>query len=219
MGKRIFGGFVKMSSPNIQDIKNNTERGSAALSLMEKNSEKILELGTGNGEFMSELKKRGYNVIGLDILPNKILLERGFDVRKHDLNKGLPFKKSSLDVVIGLEVLEHLYNPYEMMKEIKRVLKPNGYMIISMPNTGSFFSRIGQLYEKRMDNLNIYWHHYQPSITSIRNLVSNELKIEKEVFISSFRRLRIFNPILKALSKLNKNAFCGDFMVKARKIK
>jgi len=202
-----------------QDIRNNSERGFAALSLIENNSKNILELGTGNGEFMSELKKRGYDVVGLDILPNKTLLERGFDVRKHDLNKGLPFKKSSFDVVVGLEVLEHLYNPYNMMKEIKKILKPNGYAIISMPNTGSLFSRIGQLYEKRMENLDIYWHHHQPSINSIRNLVSKELKIEKEIFISSFRRLRIFNPLLKILLKINKNTFCGDFMIKARKVK
>lgn len=218
MGKKIFGD-IKMKPNNMQDTKNNTERGLAALSLIKGNSEKILELGTGNGEFMYGLKKRGHNVIGLDIFPNKILLEKGFDVRKHDLNKGLPFKKSSFDVVVGLEILEHLYNPYEMMKEIRRILKPNGYAIISMPNSQSIFARIGQLYEKQMDNLDIYWHHYQPNINSIRNLVSKELKIEKEIFISSFRRLRIFNPILKTLSKLNKNVFCGDFMVKAKKIK
>lgn len=206
--------------PNItQDTKNNTERGLVALSLIERDSHKILELGTGSGEFMSELKKRGHKIIGLDILPNKNLLERGFDVRKHNLNEGLPFKKSSFDIIIGLEVLEHLFNPYEMMKEIKRVLKPQGYAIISMPNTASIFSRIGQLYEKRMDHLDIYWHHYQPSINSIRNLISKELKIEKEIFISSFRRLSIFNPILKILLRLDKNVFCGDFMVKARKIK
>jgi len=155
--------------------------------------------------------------VGLDILPNKNLLEKGFDIRKYDLNKGLPFKKSSFDIIIALEVLEHLYNPYEMMKEIKRVLKPNGYAIISMPNTGSIFSRIGQLYEKRLDVLDVYWHHYQPNITSITNLVSNELKIEKKIFMSSFRRLKILNPLLKILLNLNKNAFCGDFMVKARK--
>jgi SAM-dependent methyltransferase len=218
MGGEIFES-IKMKANTSQDTKNNFERGYAALSLLERGSNKILELGTGGGEFMSELKRRGHNVIGLDILPNKFLLGKGFDIRKHDLNKGLPFKKSSFDVVIGLEVLEHLYNPYEMMKEIRRVLKPNGYAIISMPNTGSLFSRIGQLYEKRMDNLDIYWHHHQPSIISIRNLISGELKIEKEIFISSFRRLRIFNPLLKILLKINKNLFCGDLMIKARKVR
>lgn len=218
MGRKIYEN-IKMKPNTIQDTKNNSERGLAALSLIEKNPKKILELGTGGGEFMSVLKKRGYNVIGLDILPNKILLEKGYDIRKCDLNEGLPFKKSSFDVVIGLEVLEHLYNPYEMMKEIRRVLRAGGYAIISMPNTASIFSRIGQLYEKRLDELDIYWHHHQPSITSIRNLVSKELKIEKEIYISSFRRLRMFNPILKTLLKVNKDAFCGDLMIKARKIR
>lgn len=218
MGRKIYEN-IKMKPNTIQDTKNNSERGLAALSLIEKNPKKILELGTGGGEFMSVLKKRGYNVIGLDILPNKILLEKGYDIRKCDLNEGLPFKKSSFDVVIGLEVLEHLYNPYEMMKEIRRVLRPGGYAIISMPNTASIFSRIGQLYEKRLDELDIYWHHHQPSITSIRNLISKELKIEKEIYISSFRRLRMFNPILKTLLKVNKDAFCGDLMIKARKIR
>lgn len=218
MGRKIYEN-IKMKPNTIQDTKNNSERGLAALSLIEKNPKKILELGTGSGEFMSVLKKRGYNVIGLDILPNKILLEKGYDIRKCDLNEGLPFKKSSFDVVIGLEVLEHLYNPYEMMKEIRRVLRAGGYAIISMPNTASIFSRIGQLYEKRLDELDIYWHHHQPSITSIRNLVSKELKIEKEIYISSFRRLRMFNPILKTLLKVNKDAFCGDLMIKARKIR
>ena len=208
-----------MKSNTLQDIKNNTERGFNALALIEKNSKKILELGTGGGEFMSKLKQAKYDVIGLDISPNKNLLKNGFDIRKHNLNLGLPFKKSSFDVVIGLEVLEHLYNPYDMMKEIKRVLKPGGYAIISMPNTASIFSRIGQLYEKRPDHLDIYWHHYQPSIPSITNLISKELKIERKIFMSSFRRLRIFNPFLKFLVKFDKNLFCGDFMIKARKLK
>ena len=48
-----------MKSNNVKDTKNNIERGFAALSLIEKNSNKILELGTGSGEFMSELKGGG----------------------------------------------------------------------------------------------------------------------------------------------------------------
>jgi len=53
-----------MKRGNLQDIKNNTERGFAALSLIEKNSNKILELGTGNGEFMFELKKKAMKLWG-----------------------------------------------------------------------------------------------------------------------------------------------------------
>ena len=124
---------------------------------------------------------------------------------RHNLNEKLPFKSSTFDAVIGLEVLEHLYNPYETMKEIKRVLKPNGQAIISMPNSGSFFSRIGQLYEPRLKNLDIYWHHHYPCITSIKNLVSTQLKIEKEVHVMNFRRLSFLNFLAPLLLKINKD--------------
>lgn len=220
MGEKVFKRIVlKNAMEKIQDKKNNFERGQFALSLIDKSSKKILELGTGAGETMIEIKKRGHQIEGIDIFPNKELLEKGYKIIKHDLNKGLPYKNNSFDIIIALEVLEHLYNPFEMMKEIKRVLKPNGYAIISMPNSASVFSRIGQLYEKRRDVLDIYWHHFQPSITSINHLVKTQLQIEDTIYIASFRRLRIFNPIIKFLVKLNKNAFCGNLMIKAKKIK
>ena len=202
-----------------KDIINAKRRGNDALSVLEseKKKGKILELGTGKGEFFLELVKKGYDVIGIDIVPDKKLLKKSFDIRKHDLNDGLPFKGSSFDGVVALEVLEHLFNPYNMMKEIRRVLKPRGYAIISMPNTASIFSRIGQLYEGRLEHLDIYWHHYQPSIISIRNLVSTQLKIEKEIFRFSFRRLRGLDFLGKIFLKISKNFFAGDLLVKARK--
>ncbi len=195
----------------------NLGRGMSAVSLIKESSGKILEIGIGDGEFISNIKEKSFDIIGLDVFPNENLLKKGFDIRKCDLNKGIPFKRNSFDILIGLEILEHLYNPYEMMKEIKRVLKPNGYTIISMPNSASIFQRIGQLYEKRYDNLNIYWHHYQPCLTSIRNLISKEFEIEEEVFISSFRKLSFLNPLLKVLVKLNADVFCGNIIIKARK--
>lgn len=202
-----------------KDIVNATRRANDALSLLELEEKKgrILELGTGNGEFFLEIVTKGYDVTGVDIIPDKKLLGKGFVIKKYDLNNGLPFENSSFDGVVALEILEHLFNPYEMMKEIKRVLKPKGHAIISMPNSASIFSRIGQLYEKRPDHLDIYWHHFQPSINSIRNLVQTQLKVEKEVYIFSFRRLRGLDFLGKLFLKMNKELFAGDFMVKARK--
>ena len=201
---------------NKVDISNQKNRANLAIGLIDNKSRKVLELGTGNGELFLELIKRNFDVTGTDIDIRKHLEK--YKIIKHDLNKRLPFKSSTFDVVIGLEVLEHLFNPYKTMKEIRRVLRKEGVAIISMPNSASFFSRIGQLYEKRMDNLDIYWHHHQPSIISIRNLVATQLKIEKEVYIMNFRRLSFLNFLSSFLLKLNRNLFAGDFMVKARKI-
>ena len=179
---------------------------------------KVLELGTGSGEFLKFLTKKKVDIIGLDIAPNKKLIQKGYSIKKHDLNKGLPFKENSFDIIIALEVLEHLFNPYKMMKEIRRVLKVEGYALISMPNTDGFFSRIGQLYEKRGDKLNIYWHHYQPSVKSIRNLVNTQLKIVDEIGNLKFKKFSLLNPLSNLLLKLNRDFFCGGLIVKAIKI-
>jgi len=198
------------------DLSNQQNRAGLALSLINKEGLKVLELGTGNGELFEELEKGGFNVTGIDINIKEHLRKK--NVIKHDLNNKLPFKNNTFDVVVGLEILEHLFNPYETMKEIRRVLKEGGCAVISMPNSASLFSRIGQLYEKRLENLDIYWHHHYPSITSIRNFVSTQLKIEKEIHIMNFRRLAFLNFLSPLLLRINKDLFSGDFMVKARNI-
>lgn len=53
----------------------------------------------------------------------------------YDLEKGLPmFIDNKFDCVTALEVLEHIYNTKRFLSEIHRVLKPNGYLILSVPN-------------------------------------------------------------------------------------
>ena len=205
-----------------KDIKNNESRATFAIRLLKKIERErenkqldILELGTGDGELFSRLLDLKYNLYCIDVKIPKAL--KKYRIKKHDLNKGLPFEDNSFDVVIGLEVLEHLFNPFEMMKEIKRVLKSGGSAIISMPNTDSVFSRIGQIYEKRFDQLDPYWHHYQPSVKSIINLVNTSLNVKEKIFISTFRRLSWLNWILDILVKINTEKFSGDFMVLARK--
>ena len=74
------------------------------------------------------------------------------DVYKHyyvaDINEGpgvthimpeqykLPFADNSIDLVVSGQTLEHVRNPFKMMTEIKRIIKPNRYMIIIAPSTG-----------------------------------------------------------------------------------
>ena len=199
-------------------INEEIQRIKSVIPLMDNpKGKKILELGTGPGELLKFLTKKGANVTGLDIAPNKKLLQEGYSIKKHDLNTGIPSEKNSFDVVIALEVLEHLFNPYEMMDEIQRVLKKGGSAIISMPNTDGFFSRIGQLYEKRGDKLDIYWHHYQPSVKSIQNLVNTRLKIVKEIGLLKFNKFSLLNSFSNLLLKINRDFFCGGFMVKAIK--
>lgn len=51
----------------------------------------------------------------------------------HDISKKLPFENSSFDTVICSDVLEHVYNPKDVLGEMVRVVKPEGYIIITTP--------------------------------------------------------------------------------------
>jgi len=205
---------LKFKSKREKDISLHKERGDKAIKMIENKNHKILELGTGQGEMYQSLKEKGFNVTGTDI--KKYPETEDLNIVLCDLNNRFPFRDSSFDVVIALELLEHMFNPYKTMEEIKRVLKPNGYAIISMPNTASLFSRIGQLYEPRFENLEVYFHHHQPCIKSIRNLIKTQLKIEEEVYLLGFKKLFFLNYFSKFFLKINRNLFCGDFMIKAR---
>jgi len=66
-----------------------------------------------------------------------------------DLNyEAIPIDDKSFDVVVVGEVLEHLINPYRIVREFYRILKPNGILIVSVPNISSLVSRIKGLFGK-----------------------------------------------------------------------
>lgn len=103
-----------------------------------KKNQRILDIGCGDGVLLSLIKNaRLYGVDldqdSLDFAATKIKAK----LVKASAEK-LPFKNNLFDVVIATEIIEHLSKPELMLKEIKRVLKPNGRVIISTPNQLAF---------------------------------------------------------------------------------
>ena len=103
-----------------------------------------LDVGTANGAFALELAKDGAKkVYGIDIAKRFIENARK-KARKLKINnvefkqadaRELPFKDEIFDFVICTEVLEHVPNFKKAIYEIKRVLKPNGEFLITVPNS------------------------------------------------------------------------------------
>lgn len=81
---------------------------------------KVLDVGCGEYKIMPQ-------ALGIDVQ-----LRPGVD-KTSDARK-LPFPKNSFDAVTMLEVIEHVENPEKALREIKRVLRPGGQVIISTPN-------------------------------------------------------------------------------------
>jgi SAM-dependent methyltransferase len=102
----------------------------------------VLEVGCGGGALLSKITMTGSVAVGLDISETQIkhtkthlqdaLLIVGVSER-------LPLKDNVFTKCFAVEIIEHVQNPGQIMKEIRRVLKDNGELIIVVPNDKNWF--------------------------------------------------------------------------------
>lgn len=100
-----------------------------------KNSKYILEIGVGDGFGIDKFLNEGFIVYCLDIDIDKLILNqvRGAYCYWYDGGK-FPFLANSFDVISLNHTIEHIPNLQEFLREIKRVLKPNGILVGATPN-------------------------------------------------------------------------------------
>jgi SAM-dependent methyltransferase len=101
----------------------------------------LLDVGCGDGLFTKQIAKKAnakiiYGIEKDDKLAFKAK-EKGIKVLKIDANKKFPLKSNFFDIVVSNQVLEHLWNIDGFYREVKRILKPNGYALISTVNIAS----------------------------------------------------------------------------------
>lgn len=96
---------------------------------------RVLDVGCGSGSVSGELVQRGHQVYGLDVTEEAIrrATQRGLIAKVYDVNKSLPFEDKYFDCILALDILEHLFDPLKVLKEIRRVLSSEGYAIIFLP--------------------------------------------------------------------------------------
>lgn len=111
---------------------------------------KILDAGCGNG-WQTSFFLEGNEVSGLDIAASNVqqACQRGILARRHDIETPWPYPDGTFDLVVCSEVLEHVFFPEKIIREITRVLKPRGQVIISTPNLYSLGNRLALLYGKK----------------------------------------------------------------------
>jgi len=101
---------------------------------------KFLDIGSFQGYMMLGAKQISYDVAGVDLAKyvtalNPLSVKYGFDNRAGDLRDALPFDDDSFDLILFSEVLEHFdFHPLAFFKELRRILKPGGKIIITTPN-------------------------------------------------------------------------------------
>jgi ubiquinone/menaquinone biosynthesis C-methylase UbiE len=109
-----------------------------------KGRKKILDIGCGDGSFIIRFKKY-CKVFGVDISrrATKIAKEAGIDAYTVDVSyEKLPFEDEYFDVVYMGDVIEHLINPDFAINEASRVIKSEGFLVLSTPNLASWLNRL-----------------------------------------------------------------------------
>jgi SAM-dependent methyltransferase len=101
----------------------------------------VLDAPCGAGAVTAALRDRGYTAFGVDIDRSAEARLGGFH-RSADLDGPLPFADASFDAALSIEGIEHLKNPYGHLRELHRVLKPGGHLILTTPNIVSLRSRV-----------------------------------------------------------------------------
>lgn len=110
---------------------------------------KILDIGCGEGN-VSEIYIREKNnvVFGLEIseVAGSLAEKRGVKITKWDINNvPYPYADKSFEVVTMTDVLEHVINPINLLQEVRRLLKPNGKVVILVPNFAHMGNRFRML--------------------------------------------------------------------------
>lgn len=103
---------------------------------------RVLDIGAGAGAFSKHLADSGFIVTALDVVTDK-WTHKEIPFFKVDINLGIVCHiDDKFDAACCLEVIEHVENPWSLLREIFQVLKPGGRLILSTPNITSFLSRL-----------------------------------------------------------------------------
>ena len=127
------GGMIY--GPQLEDkkafIKENVGKG-----------KRVLDIGCGEG-YVSSVLVGDNEVFGLEIAEPAIEEAKKKGIKAFTSNlEDIPLPDRSFDVVLALDILEHLFDPVFVLREANRVLKDEGMLIISVPNAANIYSRL-----------------------------------------------------------------------------
>ncbi|MFA4954182.1 MAG: class I SAM-dependent methyltransferase [Patescibacteria group bacterium] len=162
----------------------------------------IVDLGCGSGETERRLAAAGYtNLVGVDICNFFQAGNFGYLREFHEKNLSLdelPIASDSADVVLCIQTLEHLENPWHCAREMLRVAKPGALIVVGLPNSLSLINRLKFLFTGDVDNYSVNnWHVAWFSKSLFLKLWSGKVIIKRKCcsigYIKLFNRKIVFS--------------------------
>jgi SAM-dependent methyltransferase len=125
--------------------------------------DRVLDLGSGAGDFTAEIAKVAEQVVGLEVAEAAVARARArhpaLDFRLTPIDGPLPLEDGSFDLVWASEVIEHVADTARWLSEIRRVLAPGGRLLVTTPSHGRLRLALGgikRFSEPLGDHLHLY---------------------------------------------------------------
>jgi 2-polyprenyl-3-methyl-5-hydroxy-6-metoxy-1,4-benzoquinol methylase len=162
---------------------------------------KLLDIGSGTGYFLNSMKQNGYEVTGVEIdeaARNATL--KNFGIKVNPPATLLEGKlKEKVDVITLWHVMEHLHDMDGYMQSMHDLLKPEGYLLIAVPNYTSFDAQYYGKYWAAYDVPRHLWHFSPKTIAKLAYKNNFELIDQKRLPLDPF-----YNSLLSEKYKSNK---------------
>jgi 2-polyprenyl-3-methyl-5-hydroxy-6-metoxy-1,4-benzoquinol methylase len=174
---------------------------------------KVLDIGCATGNLLKFLEDDDFETFGIDISEHAIEIAKSYCKKSKlyvwDVNNGLPmFKDNFFDAVIMFDIIEHLESPFQFLREVRRILKLAGIIVITTPNLNAIERLwMGEKWSGVVDKSHLYL--FTP--LSLRILVDrvgfNVVRLETPFF-----------PLPKFIRKIaDKTGLGGSIWLTARK--
>lgn len=155
-------------------------------SKLDRKGKKLLDIGCGTGDFLLHSKNKGLKVYGIE--PN----EKARKIAQNKIGKGGKFFESlsetekNFDSITLWHVLEHIPNLNETLIEIKSKLKPDGELIIALPNHRSFDANFYKKHWAAYDVPRHLWHFSPDDFNQLMNHHGMKIVKKYPLFLDSY---------------------------------
>ena len=137
----------------------------------------LLDIGAGTGFFLRAAKKRGWSVTGIEPNTSARNLANSMDPNTvFDSDALQAFQDQSFDVITLWHVLEHLPDLEDDIKTVQNLLKPNGRIVVAVPNFKSYDANYYKGFWAAYDVPRHLWHFSQQSISMLFSKVQMKLE-------------------------------------------
>ncbi|WMW77848.1 class I SAM-dependent methyltransferase [Flavobacterium sp. 20NA77.7] len=149
-----------------------------------KNKGALLDVGCGTGDFLVEAQNQGWKATGYE--PNESAKKLTNSKNVSTIDNLVSLSANSFDVITLWHVLEHVPNLEEYIKNLKKLLKPSGTLIVAVPNYKSYDAIYYKRHWAAYDVPRHLWHFSKKSIKRLFSDVDMNLTCVLPMWFDSF---------------------------------